>query len=124
MNREQMAQIERRGEERIGVLQPLSYLSHRHSDLTIQVEIEDLNYFGVLLNIQKEGQAEQATQFPRDLALHLEDEEGEFKIECLIFDNTAHQLRALFKHGSFELAERLLRFVQRQKEQTHLLEAV
>ena len=124
MNREQMAQIERRGEERIGVLQPLSYLSHRHSDLTIQVEIEDLNYFGVLLNVPREGQAEQATQFPRDLALHLEDEEGEFKIECLIFDNTAHQLRALFKHGSFELAERLLRFVQRQKEQTYLLEAV
>ena len=124
MNREQMAQIERRGEERIGVLQPLSHLSHRHSDLKIQVEIEDLNYFGVLLNVPREGQAEQATQFPRDLALHLEDEEGEFKIECLIFDNTAHQLRALFKHGSFELAERLLRFVQRQKEQMHLLEAV
>ena len=124
MNREQMAQIERRGEERIGVLQALSHLSHRHSDLTIQVEIEDLNYFGVLLSAPRKGQAEQATQFPRDLALHLEDEEGEFKIECLIFDNTAHQLRALFKHGSFELAERLLRFVQRQKEQTHLLEAV
>ena len=58
------------------------------------------------------------------MALHLEDEEGEFKIECLIFDVVDTQVRALFKHGSFELAERLLRFVQRQKEDVLLLEAV
>lgn len=124
MSREQMAQIERRGEERIGVQQPFSQLSHRHSDLSIKVEIEDMNYFGVLLQVQEAGRAQLAAQHPRDLALHLADEEGSFKIECLIFENSAHQLRALFKHGSFELAERLLRFVQRQKEQMLLLEAV
>ncbi len=47
--------------------------------------------------------------------MHLEDEAGEFKIECLIFEQDDTQLRALFKHGSFEVAERLLRFVQKEK---------
>jgi hypothetical protein len=68
----------------------------------------------------EEAQVQQAIQYPRDLALHLEDEEGEFKIECLIFQHDETQIRALFKHGSFEVAERLLGFVQTQKA---LLEA-
>lgn len=54
---------------------------------------------------------------PRDLALHLEDEEGSFAIECLIFESTAQGIRALFKHGSFELADRLSRFIARQNKQ-------
>ncbi len=56
--------------------------------------------------------------------MHLEDDEGEFKIECLIFEIENQQIRALFKHGSFDIAERLLRFVARQKEEMMLLEAV
>ncbi|OTG79342.1 alpha/beta hydrolase [Acinetobacter sp. ANC 5054] len=123
MNREQIQKIERRGEERITVQQPFSHLSHRHSALQIDAEIIDLNYFGVLMNVP-EGMTEIAAQYPRDLALHLEDDEGEFKIECLIFETSDQQLRALFKHGSFEVAERLLRFVARQKEQFMFLEAV
>jgi hypothetical protein len=35
------------------------------------------------------------------ICLHLADEEGEFKIECLIFEATEQGLRILFKHGSF-----------------------
>lgn len=54
---------------------------------------------------------------PRDLALHLEDEEGRFAIECLIFEATEQGIRALFKHGSFELADRLNRFIARQNKQ-------
>jgi len=70
-------------------------------------------------------QAVCATAYPRDLALHLEDEVGEFQIECLIFEQDDTQLRALFKHGSFEVAERLLRFVQMQKvlSQTEVFDA-
>ncbi|MGE8684635.1 MAG: alpha/beta fold hydrolase [Acinetobacter sp.] len=122
MSREQMQNIEHRGEERIKVQQPFTHLSHRHSELHIAAEIVDLNYFGVLLNVP-EGMTDTVAQYPRDLALHLEDEEGEFKIECLIFETSQRQIRALFKHGSFEVAERLLRFVARQKEQLMLLEA-
>ncbi len=59
--------------------------------------------------------AAQAAQFERDMALELQDEEGSFSIECLIFESQGQQLRALFKHGSFEVAERLLRYVERQK---------
>lgn len=123
--REQMQQIERRGEERITVQDPQRYLSHRHSDLVLKAEIVDMNFFGVLLELGP-GLTDQAAAYPRDLALHLEDEEGEFKIECLIFEHDDTQLRALFKHGSFDVAERLLRFVQKEKalQQAEVFDAV
>lgn len=123
--REQMQQIERRGEERITVQDPQRYLSHRHSDLVFKAEIVDMNFFGVLLELEP-GLTDQAAAYPRDLALHLEDEEGEFKIECLIFEHDGTQLRALFKHGSFDVAERLLRFVQKEKalQQAEVFDAV
>lgn len=115
MTRAQLLTIERRGEERIQVKNPQTQLTHRHSDLQIATQIVDLNFFGVLLSFT-EGLTAKAEQYPRDLALHLEDEEGPFKIECLIFEVSSTQIRALFKHGSFELAERLLRYIQLQKE--------
>lgn len=117
--REQMLKLERRGEDRIPLQEPERFLSHRHSDLRLPTTIVDLSFFGVLFEME-EAQVRQAIQYPRDLALHLEDEEGEFKIECLIFQHDETQIRALFKHGSFEVAERLLGFVQTQKA---LLEA-
>ena len=115
MTRAQLLTIERRGEERIQVKNPQTQLTHRHSDLQIATQIVNLNFFGVLLSFT-EGLTAKAEQYPRDLALHLEDEEGPFKIECLIFEVSSTQIRALFKHGSFELAERLLRYIQLQKE--------
>lgn len=123
--REQMQQIERRGEERITVQDPQRYLSHRHSDLVLKAEIIDMNFFGVLLELEP-GLTDLAAAYPRDLALYLEDEEGEFKIECLIFEHDDTQLRALFKHGSFDVAERLLRFVQKEKalQQAEVFDAV
>lgn len=63
----------------------------------------------------EDGQAEWAAQYERDLALTLQDEEGSFQIECLIFEVQDQQIRALLKHGSFDIAERLLRYIQRQK---------
>ncbi len=112
--REEMQQIERRGEERIQVQDAQRFLSHRHSELKLQANIVDINFFGVLLDMN-EGDAERAAEFPRDLALHLEDEQGEFKIECLIFEHDDHHVRALFKHGSFEIAERLGHYIEQQK---------
>ncbi len=50
--REQMQQIERRGEERITVQDSQRYLSHRHSDLILKAEIVDMNFFGVLLELE------------------------------------------------------------------------
>ena len=115
MTRAQLLTMERRGEERIQVKNPQTQLTDRHSDLQIATQIVDLNFFGVLLSFT-EGLTAKAEQYPRDLALHLEDEEGPFKIECLIFEVSSTQVRALFKHGSFELADRLLRYIQLQKE--------
>lgn len=115
MTRAQLLTMERRGEERIQVKNPQTQLTDRHSDLQIATQIVDLNFFGVLLSFT-EGLTAKAEQYPRDLALHLEDEEGPFKIECLIFEVSSTQIRALFKHGSFELADRLLRYIQLQKE--------
>ncbi|TCB51763.1 alpha/beta hydrolase [Acinetobacter sp. ANC 4779] len=123
MTRAQLLTLERRGEERIAVQSPMTVLTHRHSALQLPTHIIDLNFFGVLLEFA-EGLTKKAEQYPRDLALHLEDDEGQFKIECLIFSVDSTQIRALFKHGSFEVAERLLRYVQRQKEAMLVLESV
>ncbi len=124
MTREQMARIDRRGEDRVTVHQADTVLTHRHSDLCLPTSIVDLNYFGVLLTLNSPQDTLQAAQYPRDLALHLEDEEGPFQIECLIFETGQNEIRALFKHGSFDIAERLLRFIQRQKVQVELLDEV
>lgn len=116
MTRTQMRLMERRGEERVSVKQPFTHLSHRSSDLSADVEIVNINFFGVLLEVQQSEKAEEVARFARDMALHLQDEEGDFSIECLIFELKENQLRILFKHGSFEVADRLLRFIQAQKD--------
>ncbi|MDV2483493.1 alpha/beta fold hydrolase [Acinetobacter towneri] len=122
MTRAQLLTMERRGEARIRVQNPQSHLQYRHSDLKIATHIVDLNFFGVLLDFENAALAAQAAQFERDMALELQDEEGSFSIECLIFESQGQQLRALFKHGSFEVAERLLRYVERQKAAAQNLE--
>ena len=114
MTRAQLLTMERRGEARIQVSQPFTHLTHRHSDLQLSTQIEDMNFFGLKLNFTQ-GDSQIAAQYPRDLALHLHDEEGSFTIECLIFEIGETHVRALFKHGSFDVAERLLRYIQRQQ---------
>lgn len=116
MNREQMKNMERRGEERIKVLQSHSKLSHRHLDTEVAVQIVDMTYFGVLLKLDNLEKLPFVSEHPRDLALHLTDEQGEFKIECLIFETDEQGIRVLFKHGSFDVAERLLKFIELQKQ--------
>ena len=116
MNREQMKNMERRGEERIKVLQSHSKLSHRHLDTEVAVQIFDMTYFGVLLKLDDLEKLPFVSEHPRDLALHLTDEQGEFKIECLIFETDEQGIRVLFKHGSFDVAERLLKFIELQKQ--------
>ncbi|MCG6624132.1 alpha/beta fold hydrolase [Acinetobacter baumannii] len=116
MTREQIQNMERRGEERIPVLQPKTKLSHRECETKVPVTIVDVTFFGMYLKLDDVAQLEFVNEHPRDLALHLEDEEGAFSIECLIFEATEQGVRALFKHGSFELADRLSRFIARQKQ--------
>ncbi|MFY1139443.1 alpha/beta fold hydrolase [Acinetobacter baumannii] len=116
MTREQMQNMERRGEERIPVLQHKTKLSHRECETEVPVMIIDVTFFGMYLKLDDVAQLEFVNEHPRDLALHLEDEEGAFSIECLIFEATEQGVRALFKHGSFELADRLSRFITRQKQ--------
>lgn len=113
LTRQEMENMNRRGEERIQVLHPKTVLTHRYLPDVVQVNITDLNYFGVLLQLEDVTYVEQNT---RDLSLHLSDEEGDFKIECLIFDSSKQEVRALFKHGSFTIADRLLRYIQRQPQ--------
>ncbi|HAV3553731.1 alpha/beta hydrolase [Acinetobacter baumannii] len=116
MTREQIQNMERRGEERIPVLQSKTKLSHRECETEVPVTIVDVTFFGMYLKLDDVAQLEFVNEYPRDLALHLEDEEGAFSIECLIFEATEQGVRALFKHGSFELADRLSRFIARQKQ--------
>lgn len=116
MTREQMQKMERRGEERVRVLQSKTQLTHRESDVQVPVTIVDVTFFGMYLKMDDVSKLDFVNEHPRDLALHLEDEEGTFSIECLIFESTEQGIRALFKHGSFELADRLSRFIAHQKQ--------
>lgn len=116
MTREQIKHMDRRGEERIEVMQPHTQLTHLYLPEQFKVMISDLSFFGVLLQLNQPNEANRVESYPRDLALHLEDEEGMFSIECLIFQVDTAGVRAIFKHGSFAVADRLLRYVARQKE--------
>jgi pimeloyl-ACP methyl ester carboxylesterase len=123
LSREQMHHIERRGEARIHVVDPQRQLTHRHSNKVIPVHIVDLNYFGLLMNLDHAQDFSFVNEHTRDLALNLSDDEGEFAIECLIFETCEEGVRALFKHGSFENADRLLRFIARQTQaQSYVVE--
>ena len=120
--REEMHNIECRGEARIEVLESHRQLTHRHSNKVVPVEIVDVNYFGLLMKLEQQNDFDFVNAHPRDLALNLCDDEGEFAIECLIFETSEHGIRALFKHGSFENADRLLRFIARQNQGHEALE--
>ena len=76
----------------------------------------DVNYFGLLMKLDTQNDLDFVNAHTRDLALNLSDDEGEFAIECLIFETSEQGIRALFKHGSFENADRLLRFIARQSQ--------
>lgn len=115
LSREQMLNLERRGEDRISVAEPNTVMTHRTEDQTLQVEITDINYFGVLLKASSDD-LDFIHQHSRDLALHLTDEAGEFKVECLIFEANEQGVRALFKHGYFDVADRLLKFIASEKQ--------
>ena len=114
LTRAQLLSLERRGEPRIHVNNPFTQLTHRFLDVQFSTEIQDLNFFGLMLKFHNHD-SHRVAEYPRDLSLHLIDEEGDFSIECLIFEVGEKHVRALFKHGSFDVAERLLRYIQRQQ---------
>lgn len=91
-------------------------MTHRHSELQANVKIVNINFFGVLIEVQEPNKTQEVGRYSRDMSLHLRDEQGEFTIECLIFEMKQNRLRILFKHGSFDVADRLLQYVQTQKE--------
>lgn len=115
MSRAQMHMMERRGEERIRISMPHTFLTHRSDLIRAEVEIININFFGVLLDVKEIEKAQDVARCARDMALHLTDEQGDFSIECLIFEMKEHQLRILFKHGNFEIAERLKNYLIKYK---------
>lgn len=114
LSRDDIQHMERRGEDRIKIQNTARKLVHRHLEREIAVTVDDLNYFGLSMTISAED-AVFAENNPRDLALILNDEHGEFAIECLIFETSENHIRALFKHGSFENADRLLKFITAER---------
>ena len=78
MNREQMKTYGARGEERVQILKPETFLStstfgYRSSsgfELLLGCIFKTFIWISLILL---------AAKYPRDLALHLSDEEGEFK---------------------------------------------
>lgn len=121
LTREEIQHIPLRGETRIKIKDSETRLSHRHEALSFDVKIKNINYFGTYLYLNNPNDVKVIEQYPRDLSLHFYDENGEFLVECLIFEADAKGLRVLFKHGSFEVSERLFKYLANANTQ---LEAV
>ncbi len=115
MSREELLQMDRRGEERVKLVNPVCQVTHRtKADFDMTVDVVDITYFGVLIEAGSEERAAALLAEPRDLSLHLPsvDLDGNLAssplaIECLIFERVGSQVRALLKHGSFETSDRL-----------------
>ena len=110
LSREQITNMERRGEPRVKLKQATHRMRHRLlDDLQPEVKVANLNFFGVLIDAGSVDMAQQLLAQPRDMSLLLMDVDGEaLAIECLIFEAQGQCVRALFKHGNFENAARLL----------------
>lgn len=109
LNREQMQNMERRGEARLQLKQSSYLMRHRvQPELETSVNVVDINFFGVLIDAGSVEMAQQLLSKPRDMRLCLTDIDGqELGLECLIFEVQGQRVRALFKHGNFENAARL-----------------
>jgi len=115
MSREELQQMDRRGEERVKLVDSACQMTHRTKvDFNMTVNVVDLTYFGLLLEAGSEANAAAILAEPRDLSIHLPsvDSEGNvsterLSIECLIFEQVGTQVRALLKHGNFETSDRL-----------------
>ena len=110
LNREQMQTMERRGEPRVTLKQTAYMMRHRiFSHLQPEVNVVDINFFGICIDAGSIEIAQELLSQPRDMSLLLRDVNGEnFAIECLIFEAQGTRVRALFKHGNFDSAAQLL----------------
>lgn len=123
LNREQMQNMERRGEARLQLKQS-SYLMRHRVQTTLQstVSVVDINFFGVLIDAGSIEMAQQLLAQPRDMQLCLIDVDGqELGLECLIFEAQGQRVRALFKHGNFENASRLQALLKSDAVIGHLI---
>ena len=115
LDKDQMQSLDRRGEVRFALKNAHSVLIHRTNAQRFAVEIKDLNYFGVSFFLDDPSQVEVLQEDARSFAIEFEDEQGHFAVECLMFDFIGNEVRALFKHGYFEVADRLLQFIDTYK---------
>lgn len=116
MDREALKNMDRRGEARVQLVNPVCQMTHRtNPDFKMTVNVVDISYFGVLIDAGSEANAATLMAEPRDLSLHLPFLHTEndvqtltsFSIECLIFEQVGSCVRALLKHGSFETSDRV-----------------
>ena len=108
LTRQQCEAMPRRAEPRQVPCNPKARIisfSHLDGSLSVDMEvrIRDMNFFGCLLEFD-------ASDFPlekhaRDLVLCPEG--SALRVEMLVFEHNDNTVRALFKHGSFEVAEEL-----------------
>ncbi|RYY77971.1 MAG: alpha/beta hydrolase [Moraxellaceae bacterium] len=123
LNREQMQNMERRGETRLQLKHTSYLMRHRvQAELETNVNVVDINFFGVLIDAGSIEMAQQLLAQPRDMRLCLTDVDGqELGLECLIFEAQGQRVRALFKHGNFENASRLQALLKSDAVIGHLI---
>jgi pimeloyl-ACP methyl ester carboxylesterase len=119
MSRTEIEAMDRRGEERVKIVDPMCLMTHRtNPDFQVMVRVVDITYFGVLIDAGSAVQAAALMAEPRDLSLNLpilqapqadnqNQARSSFLIECLIFEQTGQYVRAQLKHGRFETSDQL-----------------
>lgn len=109
LDREQMQQMERRGEPRLKLKHSQVEMQHRLDEaFKVAVTVVDINFFGVLIDAGSEVAAAQLLAEQRNMSLLLPDVEGNMlTVECLVFEQQGRCVRALLKHGNFDNANQL-----------------
>lgn len=106
-----MLTIERRSAPRYVINEPY-VLTHRlESSWHDTVMLMDVSFFGLLFAASSIEQAANMMAMSQDLAITLQDEQGVFTIELLLFEQKGRKIRALFKHGCFKTVKRLQNYL-------------
>lgn len=107
-----MANLDRRSEPRISINQSFTLSNRTKPAWSDTVTVVDMNFFGLMIEAASIEAASHIFAESRDTAITLHDEHGDFRIELLQFQQKGRKIRALFKHGSFANAERLLNHIK------------
>lgn len=117
-DRNDFGYIDRRADQRIQIGQEFELSNRLKPSWSDTVTVVDMSFFGLLIEASTIEAASHIFAESRDTAITLKDVHGDFRIELLQFEQKGRKIRALFKHGSFDNAERLVNHIKELRGET------